>query len=243
MLAEAGFKTLFHKKGSEPLDFFGDYILGALVPFMLIGIGVFFLFYLRFFFIIKPKKSFSLLFKKDRGEGVSPFGAMTVALAGTLGVGNIIGVSGAMIMGGPGAVFWMIVSAFFAMVLKYAEIVLAHSHRRSTEKGLCGGAMYYIEDFFGGGFGRALGSFFAVVCLVNSIAMGCMLQANAVSSSFSEMSAIPPVFVGLILAIVCGAVIFRGVHDISPITCIIIPVMTLPFHNHIRAPVHMCQCD
>ena len=209
------------------MDFIGNYILGALVPFLLIGIGVFFLFYLKFFFIVKPKKSFSLLFKKNRGDGISPFSAMTVALAGTLGVGNIIGVSGAMIMGGPGAVFWMIVSAFFAMVLKYAEIVLAHRHRKATEKGLCGGAMYYIEDYFGGGFGRALGSFFAAICLVNSIAMGCMLQANAVSSSFSEMSDIPPALVGLILAILCGAVIFRGVHDISPITCVIIPVMTL----------------
>ena len=100
------------------MEFFGRYVLGGIIPLSLIGLGIFFLIYLRFFFVLKPKKTFSFLLKKEKGEGVSGFGALTVALAGTLGVGNIVGVASAIILGGAGAVFWMLVSAFSAMVLK-----------------------------------------------------------------------------------------------------------------------------
>ncbi len=208
-------------------DIFGRYILGAAVPIMLIGLGIFFLIYLGFFFILKPKKAFSVLRSSGSGKGVSSFGALTVALAGTLGVGNIVGVASAIILGGAGAVFWMWISAFAAMVLKYAEIVLAHKHRRRSNNGICGGAMYYIEDFFGGRMGKTLGSIFAILCLVNSLSMGCMLQSNAVSSSLGEISDISPVLTGIVLALICGAVILRGVYDISPLTSVIIPVMTV----------------
>ena len=208
---------------------FGKYILGGIIPIMLIGLGIFFLIYLKFFFLVKPIKTFSVLFKKEKVRGISSFSALTVALAGTLGVGNIVGVSGAIILGGPGSVFWMILSAFAAMVLKYAEIVLAHNHRRVAAKGFLGGAMYYIEDLLRGRLGKAVGAVFASVCLLNSFSMGCMLQANAVSSSFSEISSVSPVLIGVVLAILCGAVILCGVYDISPITSIIIPVMTLVY--------------
>ena len=207
--------------------FFGKYILGLAVPIMLIAFGIFFLIYLDFFFIIKPRKTFSVLGKSGRGNGVSSFGALTVALAGTLGVGNIVGVASAIILGGAGSVFWMWISAFFAMVLKYAEIVLAHRHRRGTDSGIRGGAMFYIEDLFGGVFGRVLGVIFALLCLINSLSMGSMLQAGAVSGAIAEISDISPIFIGGTLAFICGIVILRGVHDISPLTSIIIPLMTL----------------
>ena len=197
--------------------------MGILVPFGLIGLGIYFLFYLKFFFIKNPKRAFSSLFKKREGSGTSSFGSLTVALSGTLGVGNIVGVAGAIILGGAGSVFWMLLSAFAAMILKYAEILLAHEHRRKSGKGFLGGAMYYIEDFLGGKLGRTVGVAFALACLLNSISMGCMLQANAVSSSFSEISSVSPVFIGAVLAVLCGAVILFGVHDISPLTTIIIP--------------------
>lgn len=208
-------------------DAFGKYVLGMAVPITLIGLGIFFLIYLRFFFILKPRKSFSVLFRSSSGQGTSGFGALTVALAGTLGVGNIVGVASSIILGGAGSVFWMWVSAFFAMVLKYAEIVLAHRHRRRTKKSIVGGAMYYIEDFFGGPTGRFLGTVFALLCIINSLSMGCMLQSNAVSSSLSEISSVSPLLTGIVLAIICGAVIFKGIHDISPLTSVIIPVMTI----------------
>lgn len=209
------------------MEFFGRYVLGGIIPLSLIGLGIFFLIYLRFFFVLKPKKTFSFLLKKEKGEGVSGFGALTVALAGTLGVGNIVGVASAIILGGAGAVFWMLVSAFSAMVLKYAEIVLAHKHRKNTAGGLRGGAMYYIEDFFGGRMGRTLGCIFSFFCLLNSLSMGCMLQSNAVSSSFAELSPVPKLLIGVILALLCGSVILKNIHDISPLTSIIIPLMTV----------------
>lgn len=209
------------------MSLFGKYISGILVPFGLIGLGIYFLFYLKFFFIKNPKRAFSSLLKKNSGSGTSGFGALTVALSGTLGVGNIVGVAGAIILGGAGAVFWMLLSAFAAMILKYAEILLAHDHRRKSEKGFLGGAMYYIEDFISGRLGKAVGIIFALACLLNSLSMGCMLQANAVSSSFSEISSVTPALIGAVLALLCGAVILCGVHDISPLTSIIIPAMTI----------------
>lgn len=221
------FIKLFDKKDGVVLGIFEKYILGVAVPLGLIGLGIFFLFYLNFFFIKKPKKVFSGLFGKNKGSGISSFSALTVALAGTLGVGNIVGVSGAIIMGGPGAVFWMIVSAFAAMVLKYSEILLAHNHRRRGENGYVGGAMYYIEDRLGGKLGRLVGVIFSFFCILNALSMGCMLQANAVSSSFVEISSVSPFFIAFILALVCGTVILCGVHDISPLTSVIIPTMTI----------------
>lgn len=204
------------------------YMLSLLIPLLLIGSGIFFLIYLRFFFILHPRRSFSVFFRKSDG-GVSPFSALTVALAGTLGVGNIVGVSGAIILGGAGAVFWMWVSALAAMVLKYGEIVLAHRHRKRSEKGTDGGAMYYIEDFYKGRGGRILAMIFAVFCLLNSLSMGCMLQSNAVSSSFSESFDIDPLYIGIFLALASGIVIFKNVHDISPLTRVIIPLITLGY--------------
>ncbi len=204
--------------------FFGDYIFGLALPVSLIGLGIFFLFYLKFFFILKPKKIFGGLFSGGGSEG---FSALTVALAGTLGVGNISGVASALILGGPGAVFWMWVSAFAAMVLKYSEIVLAHSHRRFGKTGFVGGAMYYIEDFFSGAFGKLLAGLFALLCLLNSFSMGCMLQARAVSDSVREIYDISPITVGILLALICGIVILRGIYDISPLTRLIIPTMSV----------------
>ncbi len=211
--------------------FIGRYVSGALVPFAVFGAGIYFLFYLRFFFVRSPIKTFSLLFRKNSG-GDSGFSALTVALAGTLGVGNIIGVASALIMGGPGSVFWMVFSAFAAMVLKYCEIVLAHRHRRFENGEIRGGAMYYMEDFFGKcgkRLGSAVGGIFAVFCLINAFSMGSMLQARAVSGSVTEISEIPSWAVAAVLTLICGIVVFKGIHDISPLTGVIIPIMSLVY--------------
>lgn len=209
--------------------FFEKIVLGTVVPILLIGSGVFFLFYLRFFFLIKPSV-FYLLKKQEKKRGVSPFAALTVALAGTLGVGNIVGVAGAILLGGPGAVFWMIVSAAAAMVLKYGEIVLARRHGRSSASLHYGGAMYYMEDYFrekrAPRLGKFYGGAFALLCLLNSVSMGCMLQANAVSSSFSSVSRIPYYIIGAVLVILVGFVLLKNIYDISSLTTVIIPVMT-----------------
>ena len=112
-----------------------DIFVGAFLPLALIGAGVFYNFYLGFFYLRHPIKTFALIFKKDANSGVSPARALGLALAGTLGVGTIVGVSSAIYLGGAGALFWMLISALAAMVLKYAEITLSLTCRHQDEKG------------------------------------------------------------------------------------------------------------
>ena len=122
------------------------FLTGGLIPPLLILVGIFFLIYLRGRPLFFPH-SMILAMKRPTGTGISPFRAVTLALAGTLGVGNIVGVANALVLGGAGAVFWMWISALLAMILKYAEILLAVRHRRAHPSGgFFGGAPYYIRD-------------------------------------------------------------------------------------------------
>ena len=151
------------------LEAINAYVFGISVPVILMGGGIFFGFYLGWFHFIHPIRTLRLAFGKNTR---SAFSSLCLALAGTLGVGNIVGVASAIAMGGHGAVFWMWVSALLAMVLKYAEIVLAMRHRRYLGRKESGGAaMYYIEDLFESkkmaGLGRVLGLVFASFLLLN----------------------------------------------------------------------------
>ena len=113
-------------------------LIGAAVPIVLMMTGIYFTVYLRGFHVLHPWRCLSLMLRPRKAEskrGVSPFRAVTLALAGTLGVGNLVGVAGAIACGGPGAVFWMLLAAFLAMLLKYAEIVLALRYRVTAEGG------------------------------------------------------------------------------------------------------------
>ena len=150
------------------ISFVNKYIFGVGVPIFLIALGLFYCFKLRFFHFLHPIKTAKALLGGNREERISSLKALTLALAGTLGVGNLVGVASAIALGGFGAVFWMWVSAFVAMILKYAEIVLAMRHRRFDEKGRpYGSAMYYIEACFGGKrAGRAIGCVFAALCVL-----------------------------------------------------------------------------
>ena len=113
------------------------------------------------------------------GEGRGSAGALAVALAGTLGVGNIAGVATALLLGGAGAIFWMWVSALFAMLLKYAEVVLAVRFRvRLADGSVRGGAYYYMKRAFTGQLGRALGALFAVLCVLCSLLLGGVIVAS-----------------------------------------------------------------
>ena len=144
------------------------YILGALVPMLLIGAGLYFTIYLKAFHILHPIRLLKHLASKKERSDLSPFRALTLALAGTLGVGNIVGVSAAIVLGGFGAIFWMWVSALCAMILKYAEVALAMNHRRADKNGaLHVSAMYYINDILSRlglkGIGRVLSMIFAIL--------------------------------------------------------------------------------
>ena len=135
------------------------------------------------------------IFQKKKGSGTSPIRAVIFALAGTLGVGNIVGVASAIALGGAGAVFWMWISAFLAMILKYCEVVLAVLHRRSRNGENYGGAMYYMMDFFRSRKKHIAGtiytSIFTVLCLINGFTMGSIVQSNAISESFKASFEIP----------------------------------------------------
>ena len=167
-------------------------------------------------------------------SGTSPLRALTLALAGTLGVGNLVGVASAIWYGGAGAVFWMWVSAFVAMTLKYAEVVLAVSHRRTDEQGNHrGGAMYYILDCFRSrgcaGLGKLLAAAFAALCVLDGLSMGCVIQTNAIGGVFEGICGIPPLLTGALLCIATLVIMLGGSARIMKATDFLVPLMTAGF--------------
>ena len=197
------------------MEIINKYLSGTLVPIALFLYSVFFLIKLRARPMINPLLIVKSVFKKKEGNGVSPIKAVIFALAGTLGVGNILGVASAIALGGAGAVLWMWVSAFLAMILKYSEVVLSVLHRRTRNGENYGGAMYYMKDFFASKKKNFLGivySFvFTALCLVNGFTMGSVIQSNAIAKSFETSANINSLLIGIILAILSIIVfIFNG---------------------------------
>jgi len=221
--------------GVAVLEFVNENIVSVATAVMLLSIGVFFTLKLGSFYIRHPVKMLKEMLKRESGEGISPFRAVTLALAGTLGVGNIAGVASSIAIGGYGSVFWMWVSALVAMVLKYAEITLAISHRR-IDRGSgepYGGAPYYIKDTLSRrGFhatGKILAGLFAFLCIVNSVTMGCMLQANALSTSFEGVLDIKPWIVGVVVSLLCCLVITGNARWVSGFCEKTVPLMTIGY--------------
>ena len=212
-------------------EFFNEYVFGVGVPVILILAGLFFCFKLRFFHFLHPIRVLSALKPESAKNGASSFGAMSLALAGTLGVGNMVGVASAIALGGFGAIFWMWVSAIVAMILKYAEITLAMRHRRFDAEGRpYGAAMYYISDALGGKrVGRAVASVFACLCIFNAISMGGMIQVNSAANAINGAFGIPPIIIGVIFAIITVWTALRGRDGILAVTESLVPFMTLGF--------------
>ncbi len=210
------------------IDYLNTHIFGPGLCISLFICGIFLSVYLGFFFILKPKKLISAL-KTPASSGMSPLKSMLVALAGTLGVGNIAGVASAIAIGGSGAVFWMLISSIAAIPVKYAEIVLARRHR---EKGLDekyhGGAFYYISSL-GGRISPILAVAFAVLCLAASLSMGCTLQANTLALSMERAFGVSPITVGVILGAVTLFVASGGLERISFVTSKLVPLMSAAY--------------
>lgn len=162
----------------------------------------------------------------DSGENISPFQAVSAALAGTVGTGNIAGVAGAIFIGGPGAVFWMWLSAFFGMCTKYAEIALAMKYRVQDESGVYhGGPMYYISGGLGRGW-RWLAAVFAVLGALASFGIGNLTQANEIAGACRSLFGMTPVVTGIILAAVVALALMGGVKRIGRITALLVPLMS-----------------
>lgn len=216
------------------LKYIDSVFTGIFVPVCLLLAGLFYSVRLKFFPILKPRAVLRGLCSDKKGGGASSVKAVTLALAGTLGVGNIVGVSSAIYMGGFGSVFWMWVSAIVAMALKYAEIVLAMRHKKRNEDGtLTGSAMDYISDFFlSAGFkkaAKAVSYIFAAVFLLNAFTMGSMLQANAVGEALEGVEGIPAILVGAGLATVTFLIIRKGTSGMTALTNVLVPLMSVGY--------------
>ena len=209
-------------------------LLLTATPILLLGVGVYYTMALKGFYLFHPLRCIRLLFGGRREGGISPFRALTVALAGTLGVGNIVGVASALYMGGPGAVLWMLISALVAMVLKYAEITLALRHRRPMPNGeFTGGAPYYVEDGLKSRglpkMGALLAGGFAILCLINAVTMGSLLQVNAAAGAMEEGFSIPPFLTGSAVAVLAVVTVLGGARRVSSLTEKLVPFMTVGF--------------
>ncbi len=168
-----------------------------------------------------------LTFSKDRkGEGdISHFGALMIALAATIGVGNIAGVSTAVALGGPGAVFWMWITALFGMATKYAEAFLAVRFRQKNRKGeFSGGPMYYLESGLGW---KWLGLLFALFGSLAAFGIGNMVQANTTAAAVVKVWDIDKVYLGFLLAGATGLVVLGGVKRISDVVSFFVPIMVV----------------
>ena len=201
-------------------------------PFMLcvmLGVGLLYSFKLRFFQIRGFKKWWRATIisavkadnKKSR-KGISPFQAMAAALAGAVGTGNIVGVAGAITLGGPGAVFWMWIAALSGMATIYAENYLGVLFREKNKNGFSGGPMYYIEKGLGL---KGLAAVFAVICTGAALGMGNMTQANSVAGSLKNGFSIPCIFSAPAIALLTAIIIFGGINRIATITEKLVPVM------------------
>ncbi len=209
-------------------SFINGIVWGPFMLFVLLGTGIFYTIKLHFFQIRKfPlwwKMTVGSVIKKEKsvgsGKGISSFQAMTAALAGAIGTGNIVGVAGAVALGGAGAIFWMWVAAFFGMATIYAENILGMKFRIRTDSGFAGGPMYYIER--GLGF-RRLAVVFAVLCALASLGMGNITQSNSASAALRECFGINTAASGAVMAAAAGIIISGGIGRIARLTEKLIP--------------------
>ncbi|MEA4933715.1 MAG: sodium:alanine symporter family protein [Lawsonibacter sp.] len=163
-------------------------------------------------------------------HGMSSFQALATAIAAQVGTGTIVGASGAILTGGPGAIFWMWIIAFFGMATIYAEATLAIRTRVVDEDGsIHGGPVYYITTAFRGAFGRFLASFFAVAIILALGFMGCMVQSNSIGATFQNAFGTPAWIVGIVLVVICGGVFLGGVQRLAAVTEKVVPVMAALF--------------
>ena len=206
-----------------------------LLLFLLLGTGIFYSIRTRFVQVRKFGQgclqlfgSISLSGDKAGKEGMSSFQALTTAIAAQVGTGNISGCATALYSGGPGAIFWMWVSAFFGMSTIYGEAVLAQKYRTTDHNGhATGGPIYYIRAAFKGGFGKFLAGFFSVAIILALGFMGNMVQSNSISDAFHTAFGTPKIAVGLVVAAVAAFIFLGGVQRIASFTEKIVPIMAL----------------
>jgi len=215
------------------LDFFNllDGFLGsaAWFPYILLGVGAFFTIYLKFPQIRFFKHAWLVVTgkfdKADEPGDTTHFRALTTALSGTVGTGNISGVAFAIFLGGPAALFWMWATAFLGMTTKFVEVTLSHKYRVKTEDGsMAGGPMYYMDRRLNM---KWLAVAFAIATVISSFGTGNLPQSNGIATSIESTFGFAPVVVGGVLSVLLGLVILGGIKRIAAVTSRIVPLMAL----------------
>ena len=220
---------------SEIVSVVDDFVRGPVMLVLLVGTGIFltirtgFLPWRNLPYALKSTLSKEAR-TKSRGEGdVSPFSALTTALAATIGTGNIVGVATAMVSGGPGALVWMWISACFGLTSKFPECMLAIKYREVNEKGeMSGGPMYTMKKAFKHKkFGSVLGWLFAFFAVIASFGIGNMTQANSIASALNETFHFPVSIVGIVITVLALLIIVGGIKTISKVSSVVVPVMAI----------------
>lgn len=219
------------------IQLYNDYIGGYLILFLLIPTGIWFAFRLKFLNITKIPHAIRVVAGKydteENGGDVNHFKALTTALSATVGTGNIVGVAMAVYLGGPGAVFWIWVTGFLGMMLKYAEVTLAQKYRRFNSDGsVSGGPMYYMEDGLKHKLGkgaRALALVFAFATILCSLGTGNMAQSNSMSDALLTTYHVPVWITGLITTGLILMIIIGGVKRIGEVTARLVPFMAVVY--------------
>ena len=210
-----------------------DVLTGSVLIIALVGIGLLFTFKLGFIQIRGFKdgwnRTFGGLFSKkgDAGkDGMSSFQALATAIAAQVGTGNIAGAATAIAVGGPGAIFWMWISAFFGMSTIFAEAVMAQKFKQVSDDGtVTGGPVYYIRGAFKGTFGKVLAAIFAVLIIFALGFMGNAVQSNSIAASWNTAFGIPKIAMGIFVAVVSLFVFTGGMKRIAKVTELIVPIM------------------
>lgn len=220
---------------SELLSKIDSFVWGPVMLVLLVGTGIFLTFRLGFLtwrnlpYAIKSTLSKEARTQKRGSGDISPFSALTTALAATIGTGNIVGVATAMVSGGPGALVWMWLSACFGLTSKFSECMLAIKYREVNEKGeMSGGPMYTMKKAFKHKkLGSVLGWLFAFFAVIASFGIGNLTQANSISISINSTFHVPTWVVGIVITILALVIIVGGIKTISKVSQIVVPFMAI----------------
>ncbi|MFR5932456.1 MAG: alanine/glycine:cation symporter family protein [Oscillospiraceae bacterium] len=210
-----------------------DFIWDNLLLYILILTGIIFSIRLKFIQVRKFGEGMRRVFgginlfgKQADKDGMSSFQALATAIAAQVGTGNITGCATALLAGGPGAIFWMWLSAFFGMATIYGEAVLAQKFKTRSETGeVIGGPVYYIRQAFKGGFGKFLAGFFAVAIILALGLMGNMVQSNSIGDAFYNAFGVNKLIVGIIIAAIAAFIFLGGMKRIASVTEKVVPIM------------------
>ncbi|WP_294405411.1 sodium:alanine symporter family protein [uncultured Clostridium sp.] len=220
---------------SEILSKIDDFIWGPVMLILLVGTGIFLTIRLKFLtwrnlgYALKSVLSREARTRKRGSGDISPFSALMTALAATIGTGNIVGVATAMVLGGPGALVWMWISACFGLTSKFAECMLALKYRVVNENGeMSGGPMYTMKHAFKNKkFGNCMGFLFALFTVLASFGIGNLTQANSISAALDETFSVPVWVTGVVVTALALIIIVGGIKNISRVSQVVVPGMAV----------------